>query len=203
MPEIQFECPSCKQKLTVPEELRAQLIDCPGCAQTIEVPVHGRSMPPATQEPKLASSSHTGSKASSPKLPGTVALVVVFCIYLLVLVLLFRQWRVDELTHALSLDLSGRAEPSFGPTIFWLIIWGFVGGTVGFLTGRARGKERHGAAWGLALGPVGWLITLCSSDLRRRCAECSGVIPDGARRCMHCGVTQFAVPDSPLDRNEG
>src|ERR1035437_4602818 len=47
MPDIHFECPSCKQSLTVPEELARQLIECPTCNQTIEVPV--RSKPPNTE----------------------------------------------------------------------------------------------------------------------------------------------------------
>ena len=44
MPDIHFQCPSCKQTLDAPSELATQLIDCPTCKQTIEVPVRSQSI---------------------------------------------------------------------------------------------------------------------------------------------------------------
>jgi hypothetical protein len=50
------------------------------------------------------------------------------------------------------------------------------------------------------VGPVGWFIfcllvwiiafpyyLVVRSQLRKKCPQCLGVVPDGARKCMHCG----------------
>lgn len=42
MPDINFECPSCKQPLEAPGELANELIECPSCHATIEVPTRTR-----------------------------------------------------------------------------------------------------------------------------------------------------------------
>lgn len=161
MPDIRFECPNCGQHLAAPEELATQLIDCPGCTQTIEIPARSR-VPPDPPVAERASLKPVVAQPFSRTPPGTVAFVVVFCLYLLVLVLLLRQWQENQLVRSFG----GGEQPDLRPMFVWLLCWGFVGGAVGFLAGQARGKQRLGAAWGLALGPVGWLITLCSADLR-------------------------------------
>jgi hypothetical protein len=43
---------------------------------------------------------------------------------------------------------------------------------------------------GMMLGPIGWLITLCSKDERRTCAFCAEPIKDAAKFCPHCGRQQ-------------
>lgn len=52
MPDIQFECPKCKQTLDAPEELATQLIECPTCKETIEIPARSqRKEAPKPPEP--------------------------------------------------------------------------------------------------------------------------------------------------------
>jgi predicted RNA-binding Zn-ribbon protein involved in translation (DUF1610 family) len=68
-----------------------------------------------------------------------------------------------------------------------ILIWIFVGGLVGYLAGQARGRVLDGVTLGVLLGPVGWLIMLCSRDVRLRCIDCGGLVVDGARKCQHCG----------------
>jgi len=68
-----------------------------------------------------------------------------------------------------------------------ILIWIVVGGLVGVLAGRARGRVLDGVFLGAVLGPVGWLIMLCSRDYRLRCIECGGILIEGARKCQHCG----------------
>src|ERR1041385_5512813 len=53
MPDINFECPMCKQSLAAPEELANQLIECPTCAQTIEVPLRPRLPQAETLPPRI------------------------------------------------------------------------------------------------------------------------------------------------------
>jgi len=189
MDDIRFECPNCKQHLNAPGELANQLIECPGCKQTIAVPIRNHLEEKGTQRGEQPRENATVAQQPQGWPPGTVALVVVFCLYMLTLVEVFHEWRVDELTQTMGgANLTGEDEPNFGPVI-WLIVWGVIGLPIGFLAGRMRGKQRLGAAWGLALGPMGWFITVCTADLRARCPECRGVIAEGARRCMHCGVS--------------
>jgi len=57
-----------------------------------------------------------------------------------------------------------------------ILIWIVVGGLVGVLAGRARGRVLDGVFLGAVLGPVGWLIMLCSRDYRLRCIECGGIL---------------------------
>lgn len=71
--------------------------------------------------------------------------------------------------------------------IIEFLIWVFVCGGVGLLAGRARGQEMGGLVIGALLGPIGWLLILCSKDLRARCPDCKGVIHQGAVKCCHCG----------------
>ena len=68
-----------------------------------------------------------------------------------------------------------------------ILAWIIIGGLVGALAGRARGQTAGGAFIGALLGPIGWLLTLCSRDVRLKCIECGGVLVEGARRCQHCG----------------
>jgi hypothetical protein len=177
--EAKCNCRHCNGHIAFPAEMVGQSINCPHCQ--LETLLFIPSVAPVPKHPA------TPAKVSKPKAPGTVALSVIFCVYAFMFVLTFRQWREDEITDALS-GLGSSPQSHLGPVLLWLLISGFVGGSVGFLVGKVRGKQRLGAAWGIALGPVGWLITLCSSDLRQRCPECRGVLVDAARRCKHCGV---------------
>ena len=67
---------------------------------------------------------------------------------------------------------------------FWILLCGLVGG----LLGKSRGRTAAGALFGAFLGPIGWLITVLLPAEGRKCPECLGVVPDGARRCKHCGA---------------
>lgn len=66
--------------------------------------------------------------------------------------------------------------------IGWLISV-FIGAAIG----KHKGRRSLGAFLGFLLGPLGWAITLCLSDCRKKCPECGGVIPENVRKCMHCG----------------
>lgn len=78
-----------------------------------------------------------------------------------------------------------------------VIFWAVVGGLVGYLCGQSRGQAGAGCLVGAVLGPLGWLLTLCSKDMRPKCRECRGVVEAGARRCRHCGEVIHVMVEYP------
>ena len=68
-----------------------------------------------------------------------------------------------------------------------LIIWLVVGALVGALIGQAKGRPGAGTAFGLLLGPIGWLITALGPNLKPKCPFCGGEIVEGAIKCKNCG----------------
>jgi hypothetical protein len=68
-----------------------------------------------------------------------------------------------------------------------LLIWCVLGALVGAAIGNSKGRAAAGAAWGIFLGPIGWLIIAIAPDTRLKCPECGGVIVKGARKCKNCG----------------
>ncbi|MEI6198264.1 MAG: hypothetical protein WCS42_28435 [Verrucomicrobiota bacterium] len=170
MKSVKFECPTCQQVIECPATMAGEQLQCPSCGKGITAP-GARIIPVSLKKRRVV---------EMP--PGTIALISVFIIFVLILIGLFRQYREDNLVSTLSTA----REPSATPMLL-LLVWGVLGSSVGFLIGRSRGKQRLGAALGIALGPIGWLITLCTKDLRPRCQECGGVVFKGAKKCLHCG----------------
>lgn len=74
-------------------------------------------------------------------------------------------------------------------TTDWIWVVAFcISMLIGGLIGQAaRGRAGEGALLGI-LGPLGWLLIVAFADHRARCPECRGVVPAGARRCMHCNT---------------
>ena len=74
----------------------------------------------------------------------------------------------------------------------------WVGILLGVLTSAAIGaalciwreydEPTGGAVMCALLGPVGWLIILCSRDDRPVCDECGDRMVRNSKRCRHCGV---------------
>src|ERR1035441_2945936 len=118
--ESKCNCQYCNGHIAFAAEMAGQSINCPHCQ--LETLLF---IPPAEVSRKEPT---TRLKVSKPMAPGTVALLVVFCLYLFVLVVTFRQWREDELRNALTAwsPLSGSGNPSdLGSAVIWLLIWGF------------------------------------------------------------------------------
>ena len=89
-------------------------------------------------------------------------------------------------------DSQVQAMASGAPPANWMpllvvLAMAAVFGTVGKLAGDRKGRPYTGVAFGLAIGPIGWLLTLCLPDINRKCPACFGSVPDEATRCRHCG----------------
>ncbi len=69
--------------------------------------------------------------------------------------------------------------------MFWL--WILICPLVGAAIGQRVNNAGMGMVLGLLFGPLGWLLVLID-DKRPQCPECKGRLPDGARRCKHCGA---------------
>lgn len=118
--------------------------------------------------------------------PNATLLVCALALWLFVLVALLAQaGETNAVNNAVSYgDRITNVSASY---LGYVFSWGLIGLLVGWLAGERRGDRYTGAALGVLLGPIGWLITLCGDDKREKCPECGGVLAPGARRCMHCG----------------
>lgn len=63
-----------------------------------------------------------------------------------------------------------------------------VAALIGLLLGLGKGRGFLGFCLGLLLGPIGWVIVMCLSNVSRKCPHCGGGMPAGNfTRCRHCG----------------
>jgi len=87
---------------------------------------------------------------------------------------------LDECTQAL-----------IDPTLW---IWALAITVVGALVGAFIGKYKHAivrdAILGAALGPIGWIISLCLPVPKPapRCPACRREVAAGDAHCRHCGA---------------
>lgn len=75
-------------------------------------------------------------------------------------------------------------------------VGGFIAGAIGALIGSTRARPASGYLLGLLAGPLGWILILLGPDERPECPQCLGVIPFGAKKCMHCG-SDIQGPTTP------
>lgn len=81
----------------------------------------------------------------------------------------------------------------------YLLLWIIIGALVGTVIGQQKDRAGAGLLFGLLLGPIGWLIIAAGPNLKPKCTECGGIVPEGVNRCMHCGqllVTTKAKEES-------
>jgi hypothetical protein len=63
-----------------------------------------------------------------------------------------------------------------------------VAALIGLLLGLGKGRGFLGFCLGLLLGPIGWVMVMCLSNVSRKCPHCGGGMPAGNfTRCRHCG----------------
>jgi len=77
------------------------------------------------------------------------------------------------------------------PTLWlWTIAFTVVGGVGGWLIGRSKNSITRDTLLGLALGPLGWLVSLILPTQKppRKCAACGKVVDAGDKHCRHCGA---------------
>jgi uncharacterized membrane protein YfcA len=70
----------------------------------------------------------------------------------------------------------------------WLLLWIIIGAIVGGAIGSRRNQAFASAVLAALLGPIGWIVVLCS-DNRPKCPEREEPINEGAARCPNCGYS--------------
>ena len=70
----------------------------------------------------------------------------------------------------------------------WAIALTIACGLIGAALGWIKGRPLAGLIWGLALGPIGWIVILLSKSKLPECPECGRPNSDRARTCRHCGI---------------
>lgn len=89
----------------------------------------------------------------------------------------------------------------------WAIGFTVVCAVVGAFIGHTKGRWMSGMIWGLALGPIGWLIVALSSASPSKCPGCGLTNASDAKFCGHCGVNlkvaAMRADRASLDRKDG
>lgn len=77
----------------------------------------------------------------------------------------------------------------------WAIVLTLVCGAVGALIGKYKNAVVRDAVLGAALGPIGWIISLCLPVSRPKpaCPACRRPVDPDDKHCRHCGM-KLATP---------
>lgn len=87
---------------------------------------------------------------------------------------------LDECTRVLT-----------SPTLwFWTIVATVACAAVGAWIGKRKNSVVRDAILGAALGPIGWIISLClpASKPPPRCPDCALPVDAADAHCRHCGA---------------
>jgi hypothetical protein len=73
---------------------------------------------------------------------------------------------------------------------YWLIGFTVVCALVGALIGKYKNAIVRDTLLGLALGPVGWVISLLLPAVKPKpqCPACKKAVDAGDKHCRHCGA---------------
>ncbi|MEO7323657.1 MAG: zinc ribbon domain-containing protein [Dokdonella sp.] len=89
----------------------------------------------------------------------------------------------------------------------WAIGLTVVCAVVGAFIGHAKGRWVSGMIWGLALGPIGWVVVALSRASPPKCPACGLTNAANAKFCGHCGinlkVAALNADRASLNRNSG
>ncbi len=86
----------------------------------------------------------------------------------------------------------------------WSIVITIACALVGALIGKYKNAVVRDTILGAALGPIGWIISLCLPVQKSRpvCPSCHKTLESGDVHCRHCGARLLTAsnPTSPTDR---
>jgi hypothetical protein len=81
-------------------------------------------------------------------------------------------------------------------TWYWAVAFTVICALVGALIGKYKNAIVRDTLLGLALGPIGWIISLIlpAQKPKPTCPTCKGSIEAGDRHCRHCGTALNGAP---------
>ena len=93
----------------------------------------------------------------------------------------------DDQMQALDACFTALTDPTLW---YWLIGFTVVCAVVGALIGKYKNAVVRDTLLGLALGPIGWLISLLlpKTVAKPRCCACAKPVEAGDAHCRHCGA---------------
>ena len=73
---------------------------------------------------------------------------------------------------------------------FWAIVITIICAVVGAMIGKHKNAVVRDAILGAALGPIGWIISLClpASKPKPVCPACKRAVEASDAHCRHCGA---------------
>jgi len=72
----------------------------------------------------------------------------------------------------------------------WAIVLTVVCGAIGAMIGKRKNAVVRDMVLGAALGPIGWIISLCLPVAKPKphCPRCKREVAAGDAHCRHCGA---------------
>ena len=95
---MKIQCPSCDQRLEIPEELAGQTIECPACNESLDVPAMAANRPAPIQQstPQLAAS----EQPKSSVLKWAIAAVAATAAVAVGTIMIFSDTKIEPVTEA-------------------------------------------------------------------------------------------------------
>jgi zinc-ribbon domain len=93
----------------------------------------------------------------------------------------------DQLAELLQTCTEALTDPSLW---YWAIAFTVVCAVVGGLIGKYKNAIVRDTLLGLALGPIGWLVSLLLPAIKpkRRCPACGKPVDVTDKHCRNCGA---------------
>jgi hypothetical protein len=93
----------------------------------------------------------------------------------------------DQASALLQQCTAALTDPSLW---LWAIAFTVVCAAVGALIGKYKNAIVRDAILGAALGPIGWIISLCMPAVKPKplCPACKHAIDVGDKHCRQCGA---------------
>jgi hypothetical protein len=78
--------------------------------------------------------------------------------------------------------------------LMWAIFWLGVNFVIGYMIGKPKAAAGTSAVICALLGPIGWVMALCSKGNLRRCPHCAENVKPAALVCRYCRGELPAIP---------
>jgi len=94
---------------------------------------------------------------------------------------------VEQMMQAINQCTKAVMDPRIW---LWAIVLTVVCGAIGAMIGKRKNAVVRDMVLGAALGPIGWIISLCLPVAKPKphCPRCKREVAAGDAHCRHCGA---------------